>query len=107
MANDESKKFIEDYCKEILHDLNLAESDPKFLEILEVVGNRVNARIFLETLAMLTPEQAALVKQDLDKNNPDPKGVLDKVVSQIPNFQLRIVQVLANLRSELLQELKK
>jgi len=87
--------------------LGVKESDHKYLQLFKAVEQRVDARLFLETVAMLNPEQAALVKQDMEKNNPNPQELLTQVIHEIPNFQLRVVQVLANLRSELLQDLSK
>ncbi len=107
--------FITIYAESILGDLGIpsgvsseedGKNDGEHEKLLEMVKHRINARVYLEMVAMLTPEQAALVAEDIEKEKPDPEAVIRKTLEQLPDFAPRLAVALGKIRSELLEDLK-
>ncbi len=103
--------FITIYAEAILEDLGIPskqddEKNPEYDKLLDMLKNRINARVYLEMVAMLTPEQATLVSADIDSEKPDPEAVIRKTLEQLPDFAPRLAVVLGKIRSELLEDLK-
>jgi hypothetical protein len=99
--------FISIYAEGILEDLGIKiDGREEVQKLVAMIKNRINARVYLEMVAMLTPEQAALVMEDMDKENPDPEAVIQKTLAQLPDFAPRLAAALGKIRSELLADLK-
>jgi len=96
-------EFVDDLFGEIGIDQNVSDYD----KLRATIEDRVIARVFLELVNSLTPQQAELVANDLsagEKENPD--AIFTKLVKEIPNLQGIIIDILAKIRLELIAELK-
>lgn len=106
--NDEvSPNFIKEFIKELFLELSISlpegENSKKIIDALE---NRITARLFLEMITMLTPEQAQKINVDIDSQTPDAEKLVMQLSKEIPYFPARIAQVLATIRVELIEDLK-
>jgi len=114
MSNNNSKNnidiirtdFMEIYTRSVLEDLGVALDDMNSQKLFDTIKHRINARVYLEMVAMLTPEQAALVARDINSEHPDPEATIQKTLEKIPDFAPRLAVVLGKIRSELLEDLK-
>ena len=99
--------IIEEFSAELLSDLGIGDSDGEQYKILlNTINDRVNARLFLEIISVLSPEQAMEVREDMEKAEPNPEKLLFDISQKIPNFQAMVVQLMAKIRVELLEDLK-
>lgn len=108
MADNTGKNFIEEFIREIAEEsgvvLDESETSRKLLESLE---RRVLARAFLEMVGMLTPEQAKTVKNDMDQEGADMDQLVARLSQEIPDFQLKMAQVLARIKMEMVEDIAK
>lgn len=106
MTESANQNFIEEFVREIAEEagvvLDDSETSKKLLESLE---QRVLARTFLEIIGMLTPEQAKLVKEDTDKDGASMNQLFSKLGQEIPDFQLKMAQVLARIKMEMAEDI--
>lgn len=99
--------FITDYAKGILVELGAKIDDSEqSARLINAITSRVMARVFLEMIMLLTPEQAAELNKGGEEGAEDPELVLAKLRDSIPDFPVRVAQLLTTIRAELLEELK-
>lgn len=98
--------FIDIYSRDILEALGVKDESEEGKKLLEMINNRVTARLYLEMVSMLTPEQAAMVSADANSESADPEKVLRETIEKIPDFGPRLALVLGKIRSELIEDLK-
>lgn len=104
--NNNEIDFINIYAKSILEDLGILDNNKEYEKLLKIVKDRINARVYLEMIAMLTPEQVKNVSLDIDNDNGDPIKTIKKIIEQVPDFQPRMAIILNKIRSELLEDFK-
>ena len=83
----------------------LPEDSAEYRRVMESVLDRVTARVFLELIAGLSPEQAKRVAGDLSKGNPEPAATIQALSKEVPDLALRIAQALTRMRGELLTDI--
>ena len=95
MNENKINDFINSFSNEILQESGVStEGTETSKRLLEEVENRVVARLFLEMVALLTPEQASRVTKD-------------SMGDEIPEFHIRMAKALQSLRGELIEDFKK
>lgn len=106
-ADQNSLNFIETYAQEILVDLGQTNQEgEQYQKLLKLVSDRITARVFLETIGMLKPEQAAELAAEIGDEKVESEEKLRSVISKIPDYESRMAQVLVRIRAELLEDLK-
>ncbi|MBI5138830.1 MAG: hypothetical protein HZA95_03475 [Candidatus Vogelbacteria bacterium] len=103
----EQINIIEQFVVDILDEVGVNEKDDSmhYWQFKKTLIDRVNARLFLEMVGAMDPEQAALVKKEIESEKPDPRGVMEKIGSQIPDFSLRVLNALNKIRIDLVSDL--
>lgn len=106
MKKEQEENFIRALAIEIIGGVGLKEwSDSSYEKLVESLEQRITSRVFLEVISMLTPEQAEKVKGDIDSGGNDPQSLILKISQEIPDFQLRIAEVLSRIKMELVDDL--
>src|SRR5688572_17328799 len=93
---------IEEFAQELLEELGFSTDLDKYEELKKTIIERVNARVFLDILNSLTPEQAELIANDISGEKPDPDLFFAKIADATPHLQAVIAQSLANIRLEII-----
>ena len=102
----EQTNIISEFISELLHELNVPSETEEYTELMTVLEERVNARLFLNIIKSLTPEQAAMVSKDLTSEAPDPDLILEKLLDSAPHLQAVIAGTLGEIHIELTNDLK-
>ncbi len=98
--------FVSELCEEILAEVNIGPADKEVYEKLKkTLEERINSRLFLEVINLLTPEQASRVTEELKKDNPEPTRLFIELATEIPNFQGLTAQILTVIHDELVGDL--
>ncbi|MBI3632504.1 MAG: hypothetical protein HY225_03585 [Candidatus Vogelbacteria bacterium] len=101
-----NENFISEFCEEILSEIGVTATDEDiFNKIKTTLEDRVNSRLFLEIINLLTPEQAAKLTEELNIKNPEPAKLFERLAVEIPNFQGLVAQILTHLHNELISDL--
>ncbi|OGI60093.1 hypothetical protein A2641_02900 [Candidatus Nomurabacteria bacterium RIFCSPHIGHO2_01_FULL_37_25] len=108
MNENKINDFINSFSNEILQESGVStEGTETSKRLLEEVENRVVARLFLEMVALLTPEQASRVTKDISEDDTDPAKLMESMGHEIPEFHIRMAKALQSLRGELIEDFKK
>jgi len=101
------KNIITDFVHELLLSVGISKgaSPEVYTRLADVLEQRVNTRVFLEILNALSPEQAALLRAEMDVDRPDPTAFFARIGEQIPDFPVFLLDVLTGMREELLADL--
>jgi hypothetical protein len=99
--------LVTDFIHELLAELDISLEEAESSGLITTLEERVSSRLFLDTVKALTPEQAALVANDLAAENSDPDTTLAKIIDQLPHLQAVVAQSLGQTRLELVSDLKK
>jgi hypothetical protein len=98
--------LVTDFIHELLAELNIPADEAESSGLMNTLEERVNSRLFLDIITSLTPEQAALVADDLASENSDADTTMAKLIDQLPHLQATVAQSLGHMRIELLADLK-
>lgn len=99
--------FLEIYTQGLLEEAGIEiGEEEKYKQLVEALRKRINARVYLELISMLNPDQVAQVASDIKSDNPDPEKTLNQISQKLGDFPTRVAQILARVRSELLEDLK-
>jgi len=98
--------LIKDFIAEVVADAGIDGSDRATYQLLlKTLEERVVARLLLELIARMTPEEAAKMKEELEAESPNPEkyfGLLAESGHLTPQI---LMEKLASIRRELLEEL--
>ena len=99
--------IIEQFVVDILEEVGVSEKEDSlhYWQFKKTLIDRVNARLFMEMIGAMDPKQAALVKQEIESEKPDPKEVMEKISTQIPDFSMRMLNFLNKIRIDLVSDL--
>src|SRR3989344_2859490 len=95
----DTKEFLHDYALLILKEAGLEENP----EVASAVEERVAARMLLEMVNMLTPEEADKVKRSME-GDFNQEAVLRDIAKRIPDFNFKMAFALANVKQELVED---
>lgn len=105
-TNNIQEDFITLYSEGILEEMGIeVGEDEKYIKLLGMVSDRVVARLYLELLASLTPEQVSEVAVDMNSDSPDPEKAILAIKSKISDFNVRVAQILSRVKDELTKDL--
>lgn len=98
--------IIRDYCGDLLQEIGIKIDAPSYGRMLAALEKRVNARLMLEILNLMTSEQAQRAKDEIDSEHPDPNLFFALIVKEMPDLGNQLIEILALLRNELLRDFK-
>ncbi len=107
--NTQEKDFnmITEFVDDLFDEIGVKETMDGYEKLRIAIEDRVIARVFLELVNSLTPQQAKLVANDLvDTEHQNPDAIFAKLIKEIPDLQGIVVQILAKIRLELISDLK-
>ncbi len=103
----ENTNFIKELALEILVEAGFTEKEtPDYDKLLLALEKRITSRTFLEMVSMLTPEQAHEINRDVELEESDPQKLILRLSQTIPDFQLRMAEVLSRIKMEIAIDLK-
>ncbi len=98
--------IIKEFAEELLIDAGVDGSDrASWRSLSEAIEGRIHARLMLEIVGALTPEQAARVRTEMDAVRPDPEQLFHEFKKEIPNFTSLVLTILEKIRLEISAEL--
>lgn len=104
----ETDDFISSFSREILQESGIVVEGSEIPKrLLEEVEQRIVARLFLEMVALLTPEQADRVAQNIHQDGANPAKFMESMAREIPEFHIHMAKALGELRGELVEDFKK
>lgn len=104
---DQKFDLVTDFVSELLVELGVTADNPKYAELSNILEERVTSRVFLDIIKNLTPEQAALVAEDIKSNKPDADKILGELLDQAPHLQTTIAASLGKIHTEIKNDFTK
>ena len=103
----EQVDMIEQFVVDILEEVGISEKDDSlhYWQFKKTLVDRVNARLFLEMIGAMDAKQAAAIKKEIESEKPNPKEVMEKIGSGIPDFPVRMLNFLNKIRIDLISDL--
>ena len=98
--------LITEFVDDLFLELHISSNMNDYEKLRKVIEDRIISRMFLELINCFTPEQIKTVKEDLASPHPEIDIVFGRLVKEIPDLQNSMIQILANIRLELLADLK-
>lgn len=98
--------LIGDFVEELLAELNIQKSSAEYSRLANTLEERVTARVFLNIIESLTPEQAALVAKDMSSDKPDTDQIIAKLLDQVPHLQSVVASTLGKVHIEIKNDFK-
>jgi hypothetical protein len=98
--------IITEFVAEILAECGISPVAHDYSKLMLVLEERVSARVFLAIIQSLTPDEAALVSNDIAAEKSTPDIVMEKIVKGAPHLQAVVARSLGVIHSELVNDFK-
>lgn len=98
----DTTEFVRVLSSEILKEANV-DADEK---LIKIVSERIAARMLLEMVNMLTPEEAEKISKDMVGDESSQEKLVYEISNRIPDFQMKMAFVLSRIKQELIEDAK-
>ena len=99
------ENILGEFVSGILEKAGIPTTHESYGALYGVLQTRLGARLLLELLVLLTPEQAAQARQLIADKNSDPKAVLETIATFIPDLPAQLPVICKKMGQELLEDL--
>lgn len=106
VMNTAKDDILNNFAEELVRESGLPIEEGQRRRLVEVIRERIDTRLFLELLAMLTPEQAERVQADIGREDGgEPQRLASSLAREIPDYSAKVVVALSRIHDELAADL--